>query len=310
MGPATAAAAIASAGPTVISAASSPMITSGFDGISLSGGMNTTMSHAPFSGAFAARHPGQTPYPRIHRSLSSNSQLRARSSSPNHLVLGFSPRPAAHPYMIHAHTTNGTVGCGYGSHSRSGSEAFIGRAKRASVHLIESYLSRRKSSISSTLSTPLGKLAKSANRSRAASAISQNSALSATDDAESVMDNDYENEADGDCNNGIVQSGTDGQGQQARRIQGLQGGSRIPLTDEQRQIFFRWLYDNAHDPKPKGHERDKLRHIGNMSRERFKTWFANARRRYFITTQENGVLKYRINQRFIVACQRAKVSLD
>ncbi|KAJ1723187.1 hypothetical protein LPJ53_002449 [Coemansia erecta] len=312
MGPATAAATIASAGSTAMSATSSPMITSGFDGISLSGGTNATMSHAPFSGPPAAWNPSQAAYPRIHRSLSSNAQLRARSSSPNHLMLGFSPRSAAPPHMVHAHTTNGAVGYGHGSgsHSRSGSEAFIGRNKRASVHLIESYMSRRKSSIASMVSTPLSRLAKSADRSRAGSAISQNSALSATDDAESAMDNDIESEADGNRDNGVTQSRTVGQGQQVRRIQGLQGGSRIPLTDEQREIFFRWLYENAHDPKPRGHERDRLRHIGNMSRERFKTWFANARRRYFVITQENGVLRYSINQRFLVACQRAKISLD
>ncbi|KAJ2771991.1 hypothetical protein GGI18_004941, partial [Coemansia linderi] len=85
---------------------------------------------------------------------------------------------------------------------------------------------------------------------------------------------------------------------------------RTPLTPEQREIFFRWLYQNIHDPKPKGGERDRLRAIGNMSRERFKTWFANARRRYFTTTVENGVQRYSVNNRFIVACQRNNIKLD
>ncbi|KAJ2377025.1 hypothetical protein IW150_001622 [Coemansia sp. RSA 2607] len=310
MGPATAAANIASAGSTVISATSSPMITSSFNGISLSDGTNATMSYAPFSGSSAAWNSNRTACPRIYRSLSSNAQLRTRSSSPNHMTLGFSPRAAGHPYMVHANTVNGAVGCANGCHGRSGSDAFVGRTKRASVHLIESYMNRRKSSIASMASTPLSRLAKSANRSRAGSSFSQYSALSATDDAESIPNNDEDNRAGGKCSDTVSQSRTVGQRQQVRRIQGLQGGSRIPLTEEQREVFFRWLYENAHDPKPKGHERDRLRHIGNMSRERFKTWFANARRRYFITTQENGVLRYAINQRFIVACQRAKINID
>ncbi|KAJ2797190.1 hypothetical protein H4R20_005270 [Coemansia guatemalensis] len=85
---------------------------------------------------------------------------------------------------------------------------------------------------------------------------------------------------------------------------------RIPLTREQREIFFRWLYENAHDPKPKGIERDRLRRIGNMTRDRFKTWFANARRRYFKITYDDGVQRYAVNERFRVACQRAKIELD
>ncbi|PIA18069.1 hypothetical protein COEREDRAFT_101156 [Coemansia reversa NRRL 1564] len=85
---------------------------------------------------------------------------------------------------------------------------------------------------------------------------------------------------------------------------------RIPLTSEQREIFFRWLYENAHDPKPKGIERDRLRRIGNMTRDRFKTWFANARRRYFKITYDDGVQHYEVNERFRVACQRAKIELD
>lgn len=85
---------------------------------------------------------------------------------------------------------------------------------------------------------------------------------------------------------------------------------RTPLTPYQREVFFRWLYKNADDPKPKGKEREELRRIGNMSRERFKTWFANARRRYFDVEYRDGVPTYTVNERFLDACQRANIHFD
>ncbi|KAJ1735158.1 hypothetical protein LPJ61_000686 [Coemansia biformis] len=85
---------------------------------------------------------------------------------------------------------------------------------------------------------------------------------------------------------------------------------RIALSVEQREVFFRWLYENVHDPKPKGIDRDRLRRVGNMSRERFKTWFANARRRYFKITFDGDVQRYTVNARFRDACQRANITLD
>ncbi|KAJ1906863.1 hypothetical protein LPJ81_001108 [Coemansia sp. IMI 209127] len=89
------------------------------------------------------------------------------------------------------------------------------------------------------------------------------------------------------------------------------GSGRIALTNEQRAVFFRWLYQNTHDPKPKGKERDRLRSIGNMSRGRFKTWFANARRRYFyVSTGADGKQKYTINERFRIACQRSNIEFE
>ncbi|KAJ2783092.1 hypothetical protein H4R18_001913 [Coemansia javaensis] len=84
---------------------------------------------------------------------------------------------------------------------------------------------------------------------------------------------------------------------------------RTPLTKYQREVFFRWLLANIHDPKPKGHERERLRSIGDMSRERFKTWFANARRRYFTVTYRNGIQHYTINERFAIACRRANIHI-
>ncbi|KAJ2771627.1 hypothetical protein IWQ56_001708 [Coemansia nantahalensis] len=82
------------------------------------------------------------------------------------------------------------------------------------------------------------------------------------------------------------------------------------LDAEQRRVFFRWLYQNVNDPKPKGAERDRLRSIGNMSRERFKTWFANARRRYFNVTFDGDVQRYTINDRFREVCERDNIVLD
>ncbi|KAJ2457390.1 hypothetical protein GGF42_002702 [Coemansia sp. RSA 2424] len=116
----------------------------------------------------------------------------------------------------------------------------------------------------------------------------------------------YDSYSSDDAHGGSEPAGSRVQAEQEAKLPNL----RTPLTPMQREVFFRWLYNNTHDPKPKGKERDRLREIGNMSRERFKTWFANARRRYFTVTFENGVQKYTMNSRFIVACQRANINLN
>ncbi|KAJ1644939.1 hypothetical protein LPJ64_003417 [Coemansia asiatica] len=274
---------VASASPMAAPAMASPMISSYFDGISL-GNLSTphlpTAATAHNAGAQLCQAMGAV-RPRVYRSVSNaGTHARARSSSPSHLTLSQGLRTtAAHPYFAHAHTVTGILGSGSSAaHSRAGSEARIGRSKRASVHMDGVPNHGRKLSIGSTSHLSLSRAA-AANVQRAGSTVSSTGSSEETEDE--VAD---------------------------KQVSATSG--RIPLTSQQREVFFRWLYENAHDPKPKGHERDRLRHIGNMSRERFKTWFANARRRYFVTTQENGVLKYSVNQRFLVACQRAKISLD
>ncbi|KAJ2708012.1 hypothetical protein FB645_000363 [Coemansia sp. IMI 203386] len=264
----------ASASP-MVPAMASPMISSYFDGISLS---SLSTPHMPTAYPAAARvcQGSCAVRPRLFRSLSTaGAHSRARSSSPSHLALGPGARAAGHPYLVHAHTT-------------AGSETRAGHSKRASVHVDGVLNIARRLSIENAGCSPLNKAA-CASMSHAGSVISSGSCPAA--DADSAEDNDDDNDEAAD--------------KQQTSVSG-----RIPLTNEQREVFFRWLYENAHDPKPKGHERDRLRCIGNMSRERFKTWFANARRRYFVTSQDNGVLTYSVNQRFLVACQRAKIKLD
>ncbi|KAJ1816784.1 hypothetical protein LPJ75_001912 [Coemansia sp. RSA 2598] len=283
---------VASTSPMAAPAMASPMISSYFEGISLG---NLSTPHLPATALHPSAHVSQAGgavRPRIFRSLSTaGTHSRARSSSPSHLALGRGLRTTAHPYFAHSHTASGPLGNGFSvAHSRAGSEARVSRNKRASVHMDGALNIGRKLSIGSAGNSPLNKAA-AASKQCAGSAVSVSSyppSAAATADAESAEDNDDE----------------------AADKQQMSASGRIPLTSEQREVFFRWLYENAHDPKPKGHERDRLRHIGNMSRERFKTWFANARRRYFVTTQENGVLRYSVNQRFLVACQRAKIKLD
>ncbi|KAJ1963038.1 hypothetical protein GGI12_002284 [Dipsacomyces acuminosporus] len=151
-----------------------------------------------------------------------------------------------------------------------------------------------------TISQGFKKLSIRSNSSSPTKGSSRNSGankqLSATDDESCNMKAGSHDEK---------QEESAGAGTRGQTVSG-----RIPLTDEQRREYFLWLYRNAHDPKPKGKERERLRAIGNMSRERFKTWFANARRRYFRITENNGIQRYVINSRFKDACKRANIQLN
>ncbi|KAJ1889670.1 hypothetical protein LPJ66_007908 [Kickxella alabastrina] len=85
---------------------------------------------------------------------------------------------------------------------------------------------------------------------------------------------------------------------------------RTSLSEKQKKELFKWVYKNRFNPKPRGEEKERLMRVAGMSRERFKTWFANARRRYFIRTEVNGVIQYEVTQTFLDACQRADIKLD
>ncbi|ORX74809.1 hypothetical protein DL89DRAFT_23010 [Linderina pennispora] len=85
---------------------------------------------------------------------------------------------------------------------------------------------------------------------------------------------------------------------------------RKQLTEDQKNTYFTWLYKNRHDPKPKGKERERLRSVDDMSPARFKTWFANARRRYFTIDTVDGVQRYQLNARFYEVCRRYGIRLE
>ncbi|KAJ2159456.1 hypothetical protein GGF46_003000 [Coemansia sp. RSA 552] len=243
----------------------------GFDSFSLIGGQPPEPPALPFGGPFDA----PTPLSRLQRSLSTDEPERARSSSPNLARLG------AHPY-ISRRNTSGAGGAQFRrirSHTRAGSDVIAGCMSPA--HPMYSQQARD-ASLWRRLQG--GSPSSSSLPTRASSIFGQMGA--------GGREGSSEDDGDVDSEPQRTPSG------------------RIPLTRDQREVFFRWLYQNSHDPKPKGSERDRLRCIGKMTRERFKTWFANARRRYFKITYQNGVQKYTVNERFRVACQRANIKLD
>ncbi|KAJ1751795.1 hypothetical protein LPJ79_001754 [Coemansia sp. RSA 1821] len=236
---------------------------------------------------------------RPQRSLSISEPARARSSSPSLSRLATMPSLTGHPYAPRRNTSmHSNPSDSHGSnaqirrirsHTRTGSDIINGCisglaftqniASWNPAGLSESVLSSRATSIH--------------GNPHPAHIVPSSSAFG------EAAGNGNSDDGDG------TYSGDEMDSEPQRTPAG-----RIPLTREQRQVFFRWLYQNAHDPKPKGSERDQLRAIGNMSRERFKTWFANARRRYFKITYVNGVQQYTINERFRVACKRADIQLD
>ncbi|KAJ2081781.1 hypothetical protein H4R24_002107 [Coemansia sp. RSA 988] len=247
-----------------------------------------------------AASPDHLAHLRPQRSLSLSEPARARSSSPCLNRLATMPNLTGHPYFPrHTLASRGTAADVHGnnahfrrirSHARTGSDNVVESTSRLSIEQ-SSHMPRgwrlgcgaSGSSAASRTSTSLGTV-----HMYPTVAGHSDESIPSSDDARSL-------------NNGEFDTGSE--------VQRTPSG-RIPLTREQREIFFRWLYENAHDPKPKGIERDRLRRIGNMTRDRFKTWFANARRRYFKITYDDGVQRYAVNERFRVACHRAKINID
>ncbi|KAJ1835381.1 hypothetical protein LPJ63_001197 [Coemansia sp. RSA 2711] len=238
--------------------------------------------------------PGQLSQLRSQRSLSISEPARARSSSPSLTRLATMPALSGHPYTprrntsLRSNPSDMHAGAQFRrirSHTRTGSDIVAGCAPGYTVP--QDFASWGK--LGSPGSTLPSRSNSTYSKSRAASIVPGSGALA------SVLDSD-----DG------TSAGDDEADSEPQRTP----SGRIPLTREQREVFFRWLYENSHDPKPKGSERDRLRCIGNMTRERFKTWFANARRRYFKISYDNGVQQYTVNERFRVACQRANINLD
>ncbi|KAJ2352173.1 hypothetical protein GGF43_003824 [Coemansia sp. RSA 2618] len=237
---------------------------------------------------------------RPQRSLSISEPERARSSSPSLNRLATMPVLAGHPYMPRRNTSmrsnpsemhaGGIQFRRIRSHTRTGSDIVAGCAP--GLAMAQDFGGW--SSFGTPGPAQLSRANSAHSGGRNSSLVPGNSIMMCAAGA-----------GDSDDGGSISSNDNDVESEPQRTPSG-----RIPLTREQREIFFLWLYKNAHDPKPKGSERDHLRCIGNMSRERFKTWFANARRRYFKITYNNGVQEYAVNERFRVACQRANIKLD
>ncbi|KAJ1769925.1 hypothetical protein EV179_004940 [Coemansia sp. RSA 487] len=275
-----------------ITVSSGRSITSGFGNISLDADHQAAHSFQP--PRRAASYASRLSRMRPKRSLSSGKIANARMSP-----FASGPSTSVHPYMAHRCTSpGGSTGAGellaspcidrLYSHSRSESDALIaGLAGTECMGGPVTDLSRAQSAIS-VQNSPSGWGVASA----AASVVDE--------DDSSSSSHASDNELSDHTTSSTLKRGGE-----------TSGSGRIALTNEQREIFFRWLFQNAHDPKPKGKERDRLRSIGNMSRGRFKTWFANARRRYFnVTTEADGKQMYTINERFRIACQRSNIKLE
>ncbi|KAJ2556570.1 hypothetical protein EV175_001915 [Coemansia sp. RSA 1933] len=281
-----------SAGSVTVSSGRS--ITSGFGNISLDSATDQTGGGCSFQPPRrAASYASRLSRMRPKRSLSSGKIANARMSP-----FTSGPSTSVHPYMPHCCTSPGGGPAIVSelvasprmdrlySHSRSGSDALI-------AGLTATDLSRAQS-ITSLQNSPFVK--------------DEASVAGEAEGEHDDDDDDSSSSSDASDNESSEQNAAAGTLQRGGKTS---GSGRIALTNEQRSVFFQWLYLNAHDPKPKGKERDRLRGIGNMSRGRFKTWFANARRRYFhVTTGADGKQKYTINERFRVACQRSNIELE
>ncbi|KAJ2416791.1 hypothetical protein GGI10_000691 [Coemansia sp. RSA 2530] len=301
---------VSGAGPSSGSAALSQSFTSGFSDLSLGSTHTESQAMSPSFTSQASsgviRNSSRLARMRPGRSLSISEPFDVRSPSPALLALGAVPHTCAHPYFpnsayqgfggaISPSISVAALGNQSGAYSNdSGMETGMASSEGAWRH--------PKSNSSSRLDLLRSKSGPQFRRRPKVHTSALSNPLAAA--AGSVATSAEQHSSDDD------HSDDEHAGARTKADKDKILAVRTPLTPEQREIFFRWLYQNIHDPKPKGGERDRLRAIGNMSRERFKTWFANARRRYFTITVENGVQRYSVNNRFIVACQRNNIKLD
>ncbi|KAJ2820347.1 hypothetical protein FBU31_005254 [Coemansia sp. 'formosensis'] len=304
---------IAGQGPGA--AALSQSFTSGFSEISLgsshgaSKAMSPALTNQTMSGVI--RNSSRLARMRPGRSLSISEPFHARSPSPALSALGAVPHTSAHSYFPGAayQSFGGALSPSMGVaalNPNSGNQGEVYHTDdnaETSKAYSEGAWRHPKSNSSSRLALLRSKSGpQSRPQPRAYRSVLSSPSTVAVGSVSASIESHSSDEAHSDDEHAGVG---------VRTEQGVRASSnRTPLTPMQREVFFRWLYQNIHDPKPKGSERDRLRAIGNMSRERFKTWFANARRRYFTISVENGVQRYTMNNRFIVACQRADINLN
>ncbi|KAJ2058605.1 hypothetical protein GGI17_004925 [Coemansia sp. S146] len=298
--------------PVTNAGALSQSFTSVFSDISLgsSHGESQAMSPAFTNQAISGvvRNSSRLARMRPGRSLSISEPFHTRLPSPALSALGVAPHTSAHPYFPSAayQSFGGALSPSMGVaalNQHSDDQSNVYSSAETGKAYSEGAWQHPKSNSSSRLALLRSKSGpQSRPRPRVARSMLSSPSTVAVGSVSASIESHSSDEAYSDDERTDAGVKTE---QDTRASTG-----RTPLTPMQREVFFRWLYQNIHDPKPKGSERDRLRAIGNMSRERFKTWFANARRRYFTITFENGVQRYTMNSRFIVACQRADIKLD
>ncbi|KAJ2521637.1 hypothetical protein H4217_001265 [Coemansia sp. RSA 1939] len=265
-------------------------LTSGFGNISLDSMHQTTQPHSfQYPPRRAASYASRLSSMRPKRSLSSGKIATARMSP-----FASGPSTSMHPYMVHRGASpGGSVGAG---------ESLVASPR---IDRLYGHVPSEPEACTAETSGP------AAGISRTQSIVSVQSSPSVwgiASVAPSVAGEDDSSEAPSDDESSDHDAAP---GSTSQRGGKSSGSGRIALTNEQREIFFRWLFENTHDPKPKGKERERLRRIGNMSRGRFKTWFANARRRYFhVVTDAEGKQTYVVNERFKIACHRSNVKFE
>ncbi|KAJ2745269.1 hypothetical protein GGI20_002292 [Coemansia sp. BCRC 34301] len=305
---------VTSAGLSLSAAALSHSFTSSFGDISLGSSCSGSRAMSPaFSGqalSGAIRKSSRLARMRPGRSLSISEPFYARTPSPALSTSGAAvPHTSVHPYFPCAayqsfgNALSSDMGvAAIGLHSDG---FYNGSAETSKTYSAGAWRHLKSSSTSrlALLRNNSGPQARSKHKA-VNSVLGSRSTVATSSMPVSIAD--YDSYSLDDTRNDDKPAERSAQTEQKDKLPSI----RTPLTTVQREIFFRWLYQNIHDPKPRGKERERLRNIGNMSHERFKTWFANARRRYFTVTTENGVQRYTINSRFVVACQRANINLD
>ncbi|KAJ2462329.1 hypothetical protein GGI03_004540 [Coemansia sp. RSA 2337] len=285
----------------------SQSFTSVFSDISLGNSYGESQAMPAFANQGVVRNSSRLARMRPGRSLSISEPFHARTPSPALSALGAVPHTSAHPYFPSAayQSFGGAHSPSMGVaaiNQYSGDQGNVYGGAEADKTYSEGEWRHPKSNSSSRLALLRSKSGpQSRPRPRVARSMLGSPSTAAVASVSASIESHSSDEAHSDDERTDIV---------VKAEQGIRTSSgRTPLTAMQREVFFRWLYQNIHDPKPRGSERDRLRAIGNMSRERFKTWFANARRRYFTVTVENGVQRYAMNNRFIVVCERSGINL-
>ncbi|KAJ2724273.1 hypothetical protein GGI07_002046 [Coemansia sp. Benny D115] len=315
-------------GSQQLSNMSSPFMTNIFDELNL--GSSPAMQATPLR-MDSPMHVHDAPNtvqlaasPVMRRSLSTRARMRSQATA-SPMSLGQIPRTAGHPYFPHSFTIAGTTRNGLsGLHNRSASGSLAGFVNNevAAVGMMPAPLFRRQASAHSTGSSPLvpTKHVGGCSRPRAQSVVglfasvspaSQNSHGHTSGDTNDNKDNGKDSDNDDNNDDDGDDDEDEDNDNDSEAKEGSQLSKRTLLTAKQKCAYFRWLYTHQSNPWPKGDEREQLRALGNMSKGRFKTWFANARRRYFSSViNEAGQKTLELNNRFFISCQRAKISLD
>ncbi|KAI8325332.1 hypothetical protein GQ54DRAFT_308499 [Martensiomyces pterosporus] len=81
--------------------------------------------------------------------------------------------------------------------------------------------------------------------------------------------------------------------------------SRSPVTKEQKWALYTWLIENVNYPYPREEDMNGLLNVDNMDAAKFKTWFANTRKRQFYKVRTSTGDKLFIpNTKFFETCRR------